>query len=274
MKSLFKQNAVFLTLSLLLALSVGLALIYIPKGELHLLLCDRHTHARDIFYRYYTTLAEWLPYVICVALLLFTKIGHGVFASTAMLLSTLLTQVCKHIVNAPRPVTWFTEHFPDIQLPLVDGVHMNLWYSFPSGHTTSFFAMTLAVCILITKSLSAKQSYSTSGHTAERSYSVSGLTAKRSYSDSGLTAERSYSDSDHIAKRSYSVSGLTALAVQLLLFLAATLGAYSRIYLSQHFAMDVFAGLLVGILSTLAAYAIFYRFQDKKWYNYRLFQKK
>ena len=241
MKSLFKQNAVFLTLSLLLALSLGLALIYIPKGELHLLLCDRHTHVRDIFYRYYTTLAEWLPYVICVALLLFTKIGHGVFASTAMLLSTLLTQVCKHIVNAPRPVTWFTEHFPDIQLPLVDGVHMNLWYSFPSGHTTSFFAMTLAVCILITKSLSAKQSYSTSGHTAERSYSV---------------------------------SGLTALAVQLLLFFAATLGAYSRIYLSQHFTMDVFAGLLVGILSTLAAYAIFYRFQDKKWYNYRLFQKK
>jgi membrane-associated phospholipid phosphatase len=241
MRSLFRQNAVFLTLSLLLALSLGLALIYIPKGELHLLLCDRHTHARDIFYRYYTTLAEWLPYVICVALLLFTKIGHGVFASTAMLLSTLLTQVCKHIVNAPRPVTWFTEHFPDIQLPLVDGVHMNLWYSFPSGHTTSFFAMTLAVCILITKSLSAKQSYSSSGHTAERSYSV---------------------------------SGLTALAVQLLLFIAATLGAYSRIYLSQHFAMDVFAGLLVGILSTLAAYAIFYRFQDKKWYNYRLFQKK
>ena len=268
MKSLFKQNAVFLTLSLLLALSLGLALIYIPKDELHLLLCDRHTHARDIFYRYYTTLAEWLPYVICVALLLFTKIGHGVFASTAMLLSTLLTQVCKHIVNAPRPVTWFTEHFPDIQLPLVDGVHMNLWYSFPSGHTTSFFAMTLAVCILITKSLSAKRSNS------EAVYQHRGLSAKRSYSDSGLIAKRSYSDSGHIAKRSYSDSGLTAIAVQLLLFIAATLGAYSRIYLSQHFAMDVFAGLLVGILSTLAAYAIFYRFQDKKWYNYRLFQKK
>lgn len=257
MKSLFKQNAVFLTLSLLLALSLGLALIYIPKDELHLLLCDRHTHARDIFYRYYTTLAEWLPYVICVALLLFTKIGHGVFASTAMLLSTLLTQVCKHIVNAPRPVTWFTEHFQDIQLPLVDGVHMNLWYSFPSGHTTSFFAMTLAVCILITKNLSAKRSNS-----------------EAVYQHCGLSALAVYQRNGHIAERSYSDSGLTALAVQLLLFIAATLGAYSRIYLSQHFAMDVFAGLLVGILSTLAAYAIFYRFQDKKWYNYRLFQKK
>ena len=224
MRSLFRQNAVFLALSLLLALSLGLALIYIPTGELHLLLCDRHTHARDIFYRYYTTLAEWLPYVICVALLVFAKIGEGIFASTAMLLSTLLTQVCKHIVNAPRPVTWFTEHCPDIQLPLVDGVHMNLWYSFPSGHTTSFFAMTLAVCILLT--------------------------------------------------RQPRLPRTPRILVQLLLFLAATLGAYSRIYLSQHFAMDVFAGLLVGILSTLVAYAIFYRFQDKKWYNYRLFQKK
>ena len=246
MKSLFKQNAVFLTLSLMLALSLGLALIYIPKGELHLLLCDRHTHARDIFYRYYTTLAEWLPYVICVALLLFAKIGHGLFTSTAMLLSTLLTQVCKHIVNAPRPVTWFTEHFPDIQLPLVDGVRMNLWYSFPSGHTTSFFAMTLAVCILLTKSLSAKRSNS------EAVYQHCGLSALAVYQHCGLTA----------------------IAVQLLLFFAAALGAYSRIYLSQHFAMDVFAGLIVGVLSTLAAYAIFYRFQDKKWYNYRLFQKK
>ena len=227
MKSLFKQNAVFLTLSLLLALSLGLALIYIPKGELHLLLCDRHTHARDIFYRYYTTLAEWLPYVICVALLLFAKLGEGIFASTAMLLSTLLTQVCKHIVNAPRPVTWFTEHCPDIQLPLVDGVRMNLWYSFPSGHTTSFFAMTLVLCSLLTRK-----------------------------------------------PRNPRYPRTTSTLIQLLLFALATLGAYSRIYLSQHFAMDVFAGLLVGVLSTLASYAIFYRFQDKKWYNYRIFQKK
>ena len=227
MKSLFKQNAVFLTLSLLLALSLGLALIYIPKGELHLLLCDRHTHARDIFYRYYITLAEWLPYVICVALLLFAKLGEGIFASTAMLLSTLLTQVCKHIVNAPRPVTWFTEHCPDIQLPLVDGVRMNLWYSFPSGHTTSFFAMTLVLCSLLTRK-----------------------------------------------PRNPRYPRTTSTLIQLLLFALATLGAYSRIYLSQHFAMDVFAGLLVGVLSTLASYAIFYRFQDKKWYNYRIFQKK
>ena len=138
----------------MLIVALGLALIYIPKGELHLLLCDRHTHARDIFYRYYTHVAEWFPYVLCVLLLLFGRIGNGVFASAALLLSALTTQLFKHIVNAPRPLTWFAEHMPDIQLPLVENVKMNYWYSFPSGHTTSFFALFFAISIISTKKLS------------------------------------------------------------------------------------------------------------------------
>ena len=221
---MLKRNSIFLTLSLILVVVLGLALLYIPKDQLHLLLCDRHSPARDLFYRYYTTLAEWLPYVVCVALLLFGRIGDGIFASSAMLLSTLVTQVSKHVVNAPRPLTWFTEHFPDVQLPLVEGVRMNLWYSFPSGHTTSFFAMAFAVCILLTSSP--------------------------------------------------RIPRLPRILVQILLFFLAALGAYSRIYLSQHFAADVFAGVLVGVLSTLIAYAVFYRYQGEKWYNYRLFTKK
>ena len=219
----------------MLLIALGLALLYIPKADLHLLLCDRHTPARDIFYRYYTTLAEWLPYVICVLILLFGRVGDGCFASAAMIFSALSTQLFKHIVNAPRPLTWYTENMPDIQLPLTEGVRMNLWYSFPSGHTTSFFAMAFALSILATKS---------------------------------LTAQRS--NRETVQQRSV----LTAFAVQLLLFIAATLGAYSRIYLSQHFALDVFAGVLVGTLITLLCYAVFHRYEDQKWYNYRLLTKK
>lgn len=150
MKSLFRQNSIFIALSLLLALSMGLALVLVPKGELHLWLCDRHTPARDIFYTYYTTVAEWFPYVVCVLLLLFGRVGDGVMASACMAGTALTTQLFKHIINAPRPVTWFAQHLPDIQLPLVEGVRMNHWYSFPSGHTTSFFALAFVACILLT----------------------------------------------------------------------------------------------------------------------------
>lgn len=234
MTNLFRRNSVFIGLSLMLIVALGLALLWVPKGELHLLLCDRHTPARDIFYRYYTQVAEWFPYVVCVALLLFSRIGDGVFATSALILSALTTQLFKHLINAPRPLTWFSDNMPDVQLPLVEGVKMNYWFSFPSGHTTSFFALFFVLCIIVTNYLASN------------------------------------SASDPTAKRSNSVSGL----LQILLFVLATLGAYSRIYLSQHFAADVFAGVVVGTGITLCCYVLFCRFECQKWYNYRFFKKK
>ena len=220
--TLLRSNSIFLSLSLVLIVALGLALLYVPKGDLHLLLCDRHTPARDIFYRYYTQVAEWFPYALCAAILLFGRLGDGLFASACQAFSALTTQVIKHILVAPRPLTWFSEHMPDVQLPLTDGVTMNYWLSFPSGHTTSFFALALALSILL----------------------------------------------------STRMPKIPGILVQIVLFALAALGGYSRIYLSQHFTADVFGGMIVGCLITIVCYAVFYRFEDKKWYNYRVFTKK
>ena len=220
--TLLRSNSIFLSLSLVLIVALGLALLYVPKGDLHLLLCDRHTPARDIFYRYYTQVAEWFPYALCAAILLFGRLGDGLFASACQAFSALTTQLIKHILVAPRPLTWFAEHRPDVQLPLTDGVTMNYWLSFPSGHTTSFFALALALSILL----------------------------------------------------STRMPKIPGILVQIVLFALAALGGYSRIYLSQHFTADVFGGMIVGCLITLVCYAVFYRFEDKKWYNYRVFTKK
>lgn len=230
-----KQNAVFITLSLVLFVALGLALLWIPKGELHMLLCNRHTPLRDLFYRYYTQVAEWFPYIVCVLLLLFSRIGDGVFASAAMIFSALTTQLFKRIINAPRPLTWFADNMPDVQLPLVEGVRMNLWYSFPSGHTTSFFALAFVLAILWGEK-SPESRIRTNMPAVNTFYSI------------------------------YLIPGS--------LFLLAALGGYSRIYLSQHFAIDVFGGMCVGMLISIVCYAIFSRFEDQKWYNYRIFSKK
>ena len=208
----------------MLIIALGLALLCVPKADLHLWLCDFHTHARDIFLRYYTQVAEWFPYVVCVALLLFSRIGNGVFASSCMIVSALTTQLFKHIINAPRPLKWFEIYMPDVQLPLVEGVNTHSWYSFPSGHTTSFFALAFVLCILAT--------------------------------------------------RSSSLSRSSKISLQLLLFVLAALGGYSRIYLSQHFALDVLAGIVVGLGITVLFCLLFVRFEGKKWYNYRLLTKR
>ena len=224
MTNLLRRNSVFIGLSLMLIVALGLALLCVSKGDLHLSLCDHHTHARDIFFRYYTQVAEWFPYVVCIALLLFSRIGDGVFASVCMITSALTTQLFKHIINAPRPITWFAEHMPDVTLPMADNVQVHAWYSFPSGHTTSFFALAFVASILVTKS------------------SI--------------------------------INHQSSIALQILLVILATLGAYSRIYLSQHFALDVLGGIIIGLGITMLFYAVFVRSRDKKWYNYRLFSKK
>ena len=181
-------------------ITLGILLLTIPKGELHLLLCQPHTAMLDQIVPVFTNLVDWLPYVT-VVLLLFYRAGWATFLASNLLLSTLIVQPIKHIVYAPRPLTWFAENMPDVSLPLVEGVKMNLWLSFPSGHTTTFFVLFFSLSII-------------------------------------LCAE--------------NIKGKNILSF--ICFLCASFGAYTRIYLSQHFALDIFAGILIAVCSTLVLY--------------------
>ena len=190
----------FLVPTLVLALILAVALLIVPKAELHLALCQPHTPFLDTIIPFFTNLVDWLPYLI-VVLLLFYRAGWATFLASNLLLSTLIVQPIKHLVHAPRPLTWFAENCPDISLPLVEGVRMNHWLSFPSGHTTTFFALFFCVSIILCEE---------------------------------------------------NVKGKNILSF--LCFLCAAFGAYTRIYLSQHFALDIFAGILIAIFSTLLLY--------------------
>ena len=186
--------------TLVLALVLGTLLLFFPKGELHLLLCQPHMPFLDTIVPIFSDLVDWLPYLI-VVLLLFYRAGWATLLASNLLLSTLIVQPIKHLVNAPRPLTWFAENMPEVTLPLVEGVRMNHWLSFPSGHTTTFFVLFFSISVI-------------------------------------LCAE--------------NIRGKNILS--LLCFLLATFGAYTRIYLSQHFALDVFAGILIASFSTILLY--------------------
>ena len=190
----------FLVPTIVLALVLGIALLITPKAELHLALCQPHTTGLDTIVPIITNLVDWLPYVV-VVLLLFYRAGWATFLASNLLLSTVIVQPIKHIVHAPRPLTWFAENMPDVTLSLVEGVRMNHWLSFPSGHTTTFFVLFYSLSII-------------------------------------LCAE--------------NVTGKMILSF--LCFLCASFGAYTRIYLSQHFALDIFAGILIAVFSTLSLY--------------------
>lgn len=198
--SAYKRVLPFLVPTIVLALVLGIALLITPKVELHLALCQPHTTGLDTIVPIITNLVDWLPYVV-VVLLLFYRAGWATFLASNLLLSTIIVQPIKHIVCAPRPLTWFAENMPNISLPLVEGVRMNHWLSFPSGHTTTFFVLFFTLSIILCEE---------------------------------------------------DIKGKNILSF--ICFLCASFGAYTRIYLSQHFALDIFAGILIALFSTLVLY--------------------
>lgn len=204
--------------------ALGGALLICPKGEMHLWLNPQHTPVLDAFLRDYTLVGEWIPYIV-VGLLLFYKTGWSVFLLANVAISGGISQGLKYAFNTDRPLTWFAENMPDIQLQLVEGVRMSEWYSFPSGHTTTFFVLFFTLAIIIRES-------------------------KLKYKD----------------------------LLIILCFILAVLGGYSRIYLSQHFAEDIWGGAILGTLTTILLYAAVPALKRKeKFWNWSIlhfFEKK
>lgn len=221
LKSFFRENRAFMLLSIVVFAAMGIALCAVDTKVLHLWLNTWHCSFADTFFRYYTSIADYLVWG-CVIALLFYKVGDSLFVLSAYLGSGLITQIVKHIVHAPRPsVVFDLANHPDA-LPLVEGVRLHVSNSFPSGHTTAFFAVFFAIALLIT--------YRTKLHPVYKQLA------------------------------------------QTLCFLLALLGGYSRIYLSQHFAADVFAGGLIAIVSVGCIWFGFAVLQQKypRFYSWNL----
>ena len=147
MKQIMKILSVYcIAYFLLLTFVFGLLLVY-PKVDLHLLLNSCHTDIQDIFFKNYSMLAEWPLYVIALLPLFWKKKEITLFYLLCELSGGAVVQILKHLFSAPRPITVF-ENYPDLVLPMVEGVHMHHSNSFPSGHTSTFFVF-FTCCALI-----------------------------------------------------------------------------------------------------------------------------
>lgn len=225
MKQFFKDNATFLFGSLLMFIAAVVALCVVPKAELHLALNRYHSPFLDGFFFHYTHFCNWPMYVLMALPLLFRRPMWTAAFAASEALSALITHIVKRIWDMPRPKAFF-EDLADAQPALydawqqtiVEAVNLHSWHSFPSGHTTAFFAFfaTLAFLYSMEKDVPCKQEFG------------------------------------------------------LLCLILALLGGYSRIYLSQHFLLDVTTGMAIGVLSTVV---IFYFFLKKNLHNSKTFSK-
>jgi len=167
------------------------------KLNFHLIVNQYNSSFQDIFYKHFTNIGDGLFAVLILLILLFVvKIRIFFIGLFSFLLSGLVCQLMKKIffVNQLRPSKFFNPN----QLHYVEGVVLHSSNSFPSGHSTTAFALFLFLAYIF--------------------------------------------KSKHY---------------QIFFAVIACLTAYSRVYLSQHFFVDVAAGGVVGIGSFMISYFIF-----------------
>lgn len=202
-----KKSFLIYGIAYFILLIFTLALLYAyPKLELHLLLNSYHTKVQDIFFTYYSMLAEGPLYALALLPLLWKKIKITIFFALCELSGGVVLQILKHLISMPRPYSAF-ENYPDMVLPVVEGVSLHSSNSFPSGHASTFFVFCTCCAIFL-------------------AYRYQLRTGKRS----------------HKALMLFDFSLLVLLSL-------AALGAYSRVYLSQHFLSDVCMGSVIGFVT-------------------------
>jgi membrane-associated phospholipid phosphatase len=207
-KTLKENRSFFIPYLFILLLLLPFFFLH-SKGETHLFINQYHSGFFDLFFRYMTFLGDGLFVIIPAVILLFFSLRHFVFLATAYLGSGLVAQILKRVFfeDTIRPSRYFQN---SASLHFIDGVEMFGSKSFPSGHSTSAFALFLCIA-LISKNRTAK----------------------------------------------------------FICFILACLTAFSRVYLSQHFLIDIYAGSLLGSICALAFYQLFYH-NERKWYAWSL----
>ena len=136
-----RKNRPFFLPYLFALLVMGVLQVLYTQEQLMQWVNSRNSPIADLFFPYVTYMGDGAFFVvICVIMLIYNRrVGFVAFASFA--LSSLVSLFLKTVVfpNSPRPLKFF-EH-STYEYHLIKGLDIYSYNSFPSGHTTSAFAV-------------------------------------------------------------------------------------------------------------------------------------
>lgn len=206
MRSLIKNERFILTIYLLVFISAILILLSFDKIHIHLFINRNSNETLDFIFRYITVLGDGFFVASFCLLLILYKYKTAITQTLAFALSGITVQLIKNLIfnDSPRPNLYF-EAFPEYSLRFVEGVKVANYYSFPSGHTASAFALFFIFIFMI--------------------------------------------------KNRW---------LKVLFLIIAMLVGYSRMYLSQHFMIDITFGSLIGVISAIIIYSFMGRYNNEK----------
>jgi membrane-associated phospholipid phosphatase len=142
------QSPAFL-MYVLYFLTVLVLVLFSEKGTFLVWLNEKHNPFGDMFFTYITYLGEWHVFVIVGIILLLYRVYYAILLTLTGLLHLLIVQFLKIMIfNSSRPALFYEDSLSSFNL--VEGIELNSFYSMPSGHSASAFALA-TILILLTK---------------------------------------------------------------------------------------------------------------------------
>jgi membrane-associated phospholipid phosphatase len=196
-----KPAWLFLVLSMIYAIGLGIYSLALPKGSLLIRMAEKRTAFNNELFQWITRLGEEHIILFTILVFLFVSYRKSALISLTAVLSLVFAYISKTIFSQPRPLAYFTQEGIPESLGEISGYSFHSANtSMPSGHTLAAFSFFFVLALLFRK--------------------------------------------PHY---------------QLTAFLLAAGVGLSRIYLGQHFGLDVSAGTLFGLAIGWVSYFLVYR---------------
>ncbi|QKZ15661.1 phosphatase PAP2 family protein [Spirosoma sp. KUDC1026] len=130
---------------------MGLLQITFTQEQLMQMVNVRNTEVADVFFTYVTYMGDGAFFVIICLILLAVNQRIGVMALASFALSSLTSLFLKSVMfpNSLRPLKFF-EHSA-FEYHIIKGLDVHSYNSFPSGHTTTAFAVFSLLTFLDTR---------------------------------------------------------------------------------------------------------------------------
>jgi membrane-associated phospholipid phosphatase len=142
------RNRSFFIVYLFFFLTVSILMLTYRKAELMQWVNAHNSPVADLFFENITYLGDGAFAVIVIIILLFRSFRFALMGIASFVLSTLVVRVLKEFVfsGSLRPLKYF-EH-STWQYRIIDGLDIHSYNSFPSGHSTTAFAVFCLLALL------------------------------------------------------------------------------------------------------------------------------
>jgi membrane-associated phospholipid phosphatase len=143
-----KKRCYFILFTVFIVIA-NIILLMLGKKDSFLLLNTFHNKFLDQLFLSITFFGDGiLAILVCLILFLFKKKQESLFLLISFVLSSILAQVLKNSFHRLRPVNFFHDYSYH---KLIDGFTNSVYHSFPSGHTTTIFALATMVVFFTKK---------------------------------------------------------------------------------------------------------------------------